>query len=399
MAVGDRSLSLSQARNRTFSLHLFRLICLLEAGGEDNRNSQTFFGSLFFSKLQGKMASEEEGHSSHYWGAKVSLTLPRYCILCEKYIWISSFGSAEKIAVECARCGESAHHACSTIKAKQKCWERGHLERASSPLRQLDTNDLIRSHPVSARSLSPSRGKSPFSRKETNPPSCRYLFVQVIAGKNLVVRDDTGFSDPYVVLLVNQQKQKTKILSQTLFPRWNEVFQFIVTDLEQECLSVTVMDWDRMARDDFMGQFVLSLKNLVLNEERAPEWYDLQVCALTASFSLSLTHLIFHSYTTTTHFSALFDVFCVNVQTSEYICPQARPGKAEEITGSIQLKIDYVSDATHAEKLRKKKRETLLEGPVTLRKGAKGEEKVFPFGQLHSVLLCKEEGRRAFGSH
>jgi hypothetical protein len=43
------------------------------------------------------------------------------------------------------------------------------------------------------------------------------------------------------------------------------------------------------------------------------------------------------------------------------------------------LKIDYVSDASHAEKLRKRKRETLLEGPMTLRKGAKGEEKVFPF--------------------
>jgi Ca2+-dependent lipid-binding protein len=126
--------------------------------------------------------------------------------------------------------------------------------------------------------------------------------VQVIAGKNLVVRDDTGFSDPYVVLLVNQQKQKTKILSQTLFPRWNEVFQFLVTDLDQECLSVTVMDWDRMARDDFMGMFVLSLKNLVLNEEREPEWYDLQVCPLSLSLSLSLLLiLLLILLSTTTH--------------------------------------------------------------------------------------------------
>ena len=51
--------------------------------------------------------------------------------------------------------------------------------------------------------------------------------------------------------------------SKTLNPRWQEMFNFRVSDEKQSVLEIFVYDHDVTGKDDFMGRFVLSLFHLL----------------------------------------------------------------------------------------------------------------------------------------
>jgi phosphatidylserine decarboxylase len=85
----------------------------------------------------------------------------------------------------------------------------------------------------------------------------------VIGGQNLASKDKTGYSDPYCVVNLHNQKRKTATLMQTLFPRWNQLLTFGVPDvLEGQSLFVVCMDFDQVGSDDFMGEFILDISKL-----------------------------------------------------------------------------------------------------------------------------------------
>ncbi|XP_067827679.1 multiple C2 and transmembrane domain-containing protein 2-like isoform X2 [Heptranchias perlo] len=90
------------------------------------------------------------------------------------------------------------------------------------------------------------------------------LTIQLKEGRNLVIRDRCGTSDPYVKFkLAGKTLYKSKIMYRNLNPRWDETFVVPVKNLNQK-LYVKVYDRD-LAKDDFMGSAFLSLNDLEVN--------------------------------------------------------------------------------------------------------------------------------------
>ena len=76
------------------------------------------------------------------------------------------------------------------------------------------------------------------------------------------------FEDPYVkVWLLNDgkkvEKKKTAIHQKTLNPTFDETFMFSVPfdKIRQTSLVVSVMDYDRIGRNDRIGQIILGSKS------------------------------------------------------------------------------------------------------------------------------------------
>ncbi|XP_022723526.1 protein C2-DOMAIN ABA-RELATED 11 [Durio zibethinus] len=87
------------------------------------------------------------------------------------------------------------------------------------------------------------------------------LKVVVVQGKRLVIRDFKS-SDPYVVVKLDDQMAKTKVINSCLNPVWNEELTFSLTD-PVGVLHLEVFDKDRFKADDKMGNAYLKLQPLV----------------------------------------------------------------------------------------------------------------------------------------
>lgn len=103
--------------------------------------------------------------------------------------------------------------------------------------------------------------------------SNRKLQVEVLNAKNLPPLDTNGLSDPYVTLrllpedLFGKEVKKTKTIKSTLFPLFDEQFDF---DVDPEllkktgaCLHFTVKDYDKFSNDDIAGHAFFNLNNVM----------------------------------------------------------------------------------------------------------------------------------------
>lgn len=78
------------------------------------------------------------------------------------------------------------------------------------------------------------------------------LTINLREGRNLVIRDRSGTSDPFVKFKLDGKNiYKSKVVNKNLNPIWNESFSFPIRDLDQ---TVHVKVYDRDLRsNDFMG--------------------------------------------------------------------------------------------------------------------------------------------------
>ncbi|XP_066558075.1 multiple C2 and transmembrane domain-containing protein 2 isoform X2 [Amia ocellicauda] len=89
------------------------------------------------------------------------------------------------------------------------------------------------------------------------------LTITLKEGRNLVIRDRSGTSDPYVKFKLNGKTfYKSKVVYKNLNPVWNESFALPVRDLEQK-LYIKVYDRD-LTMDDFMGSTNVLMSDLDL---------------------------------------------------------------------------------------------------------------------------------------
>eukprot|EP00270_Netrium_digitus_P018027 TRINITY_DN6782_c0_g1_i1.p1 TRINITY_DN6782_c0_g1~~TRINITY_DN6782_c0_g1_i1.p1 ORF type:complete len:573 (+),score=172.20 TRINITY_DN6782_c0_g1_i1:120-1838(+) len=97
-----------------------------------------------------------------------------------------------------------------------------------------------------------------------DPPQAGVLTVTVKKGKDLVVKDYTGSSDPFVILKMELGKEKynTKVVQQNLNPEWNESFDLIIQDAAHDLLIMEVWDHDVIGKD-FMGRAALTLSRVL----------------------------------------------------------------------------------------------------------------------------------------
>ncbi|XP_061679980.1 synaptotagmin-1b isoform X1 [Syngnathoides biaculeatus] len=95
-------------------------------------------------------------------------------------------------------------------------------------------------------------------------PTAGKLTVVILEAKNLKKMDVGGLSDPYVKihLMLNGKrlkKKKTTIKKNTLNPYYNESFSFEVSceQIEKVQLAVTVLDYDKIGKNDAIGKLLL----------------------------------------------------------------------------------------------------------------------------------------------
>ncbi|XP_051987480.1 synaptotagmin-7-like [Xyrauchen texanus] len=99
-------------------------------------------------------------------------------------------------------------------------------------------------------------------------PTSNNITVSIIKARNLKAMDIGGTSDPYVkVWLMNKdkrvEKKKTVVMKRCLNPVFNESFPFDVPAhvLRETTIIITVMDKDRLSRNDVIGKIYLSWKS------------------------------------------------------------------------------------------------------------------------------------------
>ncbi|KAG6537042.1 hypothetical protein ZIOFF_002120 [Zingiber officinale] len=91
------------------------------------------------------------------------------------------------------------------------------------------------------------------------------LHVKIISAQKLRKKDLFGKSDPYVKLKLSDDKlpsKKTTVKKSNLNPEWNEEFNFVIRDPENQQLNLAVYDWEQVGKHEKMGMNVIRLNEL-----------------------------------------------------------------------------------------------------------------------------------------
>ncbi|KAG0466283.1 hypothetical protein HPP92_017863 [Vanilla planifolia] len=84
------------------------------------------------------------------------------------------------------------------------------------------------------------------------------LKVKVVRGIDLAIRDFRS-SDPYVILMLGQQKVQTSVIQSNLNPVWNEELKLPIPQ-RFGALKLQVFDHDTFSADDIMGEAEIDLQ-------------------------------------------------------------------------------------------------------------------------------------------
>ena len=103
-------------------------------------------------------------------------------------------------------------------------------------------------------------------------PAVGRLLTTIVEAKSLADKDANGFADPYCHATMGSQENRTPVAPRTLNPVWNASMQFLVHDLNQDVLCLTIYDKDYFTPDDFMGRSEIPIKDIHASlRERDPK--------------------------------------------------------------------------------------------------------------------------------
>ncbi|XP_028409524.1 intersectin-1-like isoform X2 [Dendronephthya gigantea] len=89
------------------------------------------------------------------------------------------------------------------------------------------------------------------------------LVVLIMEGSDLKATDVNGLSDPYCEVSLGGQEHKTKVITNSLNPKWNSSMQFSLRDLKQDVLCISVFDQDMYSPNDFLGRTEVPVASLL----------------------------------------------------------------------------------------------------------------------------------------
>jgi hypothetical protein len=69
-----------------------------------------------------------------------------------------------------------------------------------------------------------------------------------------------GKCDPYCIVKCDDTKFETAVVKKTYTAEWSDVFSFSARESTPfSTLTLTLMDWDKMSKDDYIGEIALTL--------------------------------------------------------------------------------------------------------------------------------------------
>ncbi|XP_070784964.1 protein piccolo [Enoplosus armatus] len=118
------------------------------------------------------------------------------------------------------------------------------------------------------------------------------LIVHVLQARNLVPRDNNGYSDPFVkvyllpgrgqVMVVQnasaENKRRSKHAGKSINPEWNQTVIYkniLLEQLRKKTLEVSVWDYDKCSSNDFLGEVLIDLSNTA-QLDNVPRWLPLK---------------------------------------------------------------------------------------------------------------------------
>ncbi|KAF1330885.1 C2 domain-containing protein, partial [Globisporangium splendens] len=189
---------------------------------------------------------------------------------------LPAFTDAQGVSFKCLKCADNQ---CNT----RECPYLTYVTTSNSPYRSfsLDNNQL-RAHMqhqrqrISTRSAphAPDRPEpEPEPQAQTRAQTLRshststqmpVLYVTLHRASDLAASDFSftgGKSDPYVLVEVERQQEKSACIKSNLNPVWSpaERFRFEVEDVNRAVLGVKVFDYDALNQDDLLGSLVVPL--------------------------------------------------------------------------------------------------------------------------------------------
>ncbi|XP_008432961.1 extended synaptotagmin-2-A isoform X1 [Poecilia reticulata] len=102
--------------------------------------------------------------------------------------------------------------------------------------------------------------------------------IHFIEAQNLLAKDRIlgikGKSDPYGLIRVGPKEAKSKVIKDTVNPRWNEVHEFLMYDNTAKTMEIVLFDEDQND-DDKLGNVMIDLTELKKGQI-VEEWFDLE---------------------------------------------------------------------------------------------------------------------------
>lgn len=125
------------------------------------------------------------------------------------------------------------------------------------------------------------------------------LEIKVVSASNLQNLETLGKSDPYVTVNFQGEKKKTEVKDGTLDPVWDETLKWELgakAPRADECIDITVKDYERLGRNRLLGKATIALRNIVHAAPGTPLDYELGLLDATDSPTVGTLQLVV-SYT------------------------------------------------------------------------------------------------------
>ncbi|XP_014053326.1 ras GTPase-activating protein 4 isoform X3 [Salmo salar] len=101
------------------------------------------------------------------------------------------------------------------------------------------------------------------------------LFIRIVEGKNLPIKDITGSSDPYCIVRIdNEAIIRTATIWKTLSPFWGEEYNVHLPP-SFHTISFHVLDEDSLSRDDVIGKVSINKEALAAKPQGLDGWVNL----------------------------------------------------------------------------------------------------------------------------
>ncbi|XP_072569855.1 ras GTPase-activating protein 4 isoform X1 [Paramormyrops kingsleyae] len=101
------------------------------------------------------------------------------------------------------------------------------------------------------------------------------LFIRIVEGKNLPVKDISGSSDPYCIVRIDSEAIiRTATIWKTLSPFWGEEYNVHLPP-SFHTVSFHVLDEDSLSRDDVIGKVSFSKEDLAAKPQGVDGWVNL----------------------------------------------------------------------------------------------------------------------------